>query len=64
MLAIGYILHVVQYIAEPVLHPVVCTPHSPTPVLLTTPPLNHQFVLHTCEFAYFMSYFASELLGE
>ena len=30
---IGYIPHVVQYILEPILHPLVCVSHSPTPIL-------------------------------
>ena len=30
---IGYIPHFVQYILEPILHPTVCTSHSPTPIL-------------------------------
>ena len=30
---IGYIPHIVQYILQPILHPIVCTSHSPTPIL-------------------------------
>ena len=33
----GYIPHVVQYIPEPVLHPAVCIPHSPT-LITSLPP--------------------------
>ena len=30
---LGYIPHVVQYILEPILYPMVCTSHSATPIL-------------------------------
>ena len=30
---IGYISRVVQYILEPIVHPVVCTSHLPIPIL-------------------------------
>ena len=40
---IGSNTHVVQYILEPILlHPIVCTSHSPTPILPLPPPTgNH-----------------------
>ena len=35
---IGYIPHVVQYILEPILHPIVCTSQCPTSILPLSPP--------------------------
>ena len=42
----GYIPHVVQYILEPMLHPAVCIPHSPTLNPRRPLPCKHWLILH------------------
>ena len=39
---IGYISHVVQYILEPIFHLIVCTSHSPIPIIPLLPPHPHE----------------------